>query len=285
MAGIRRSVKQALLRTTITRLNAVNRFSRRPIVAPGGPVVSLTTFDARIELCHLTIESIARGSRKPAQLILWLDDPALYERLPPELGRLRRRGLEVRLGPSFGPHTKYFPYVESTDHFETALVTADDDIVYPRFWLDLLYRAHCDEPKGIHAYRARRIRFEDGHLAPYESWPAATGVRGERLNFALGVSGVLYPPTMLTALKQRGRAFQEPCPWADDIWLNHTALRTDHRVRPIGGRSVMFPMIPGSQKRALKTMNVTEGRNDSQLTATYSDSDLQLLRDADALSV
>ncbi|MCU1526298.1 MAG: hypothetical protein JWP75_61, partial [Frondihabitans sp.] len=64
------------LRTLMTMacLAVRNHMSRRAIVAPGGPVVSLTSYSRRVLFVHLAIESIARGTMRPSRLILWLDE-------------------------------------------------------------------------------------------------------------------------------------------------------------------------------------------------------------------
>ena len=113
------------LRADMRWLMLCNRF-RWSAVAGGnsGPVVSLTTYGKRVQAVYLAIESIARGSALPSRLILWIDDPALYANLPPTLLRLKRRGLEIRYCKNFGPHKKYYPYVESQRAFNAPLVTA-----------------------------------------------------------------------------------------------------------------------------------------------------------------
>ena len=42
-------------------LSLLNRFGRAPMIRPGGPIVSLTTYGKRSKTVHLTIESIGRG--------------------------------------------------------------------------------------------------------------------------------------------------------------------------------------------------------------------------------
>ena len=124
------------LRADMLWLTLRNHFSRSAISIGGhGPVVSLTTYGKRANKAYLAIESIARGSLLPSRLILWLDEQVLYDDLPAPLFRLTRRGLEIKLCKNYGPHKKYYPYVESQTTFTSPLVTADDDTIYPRSWL------------------------------------------------------------------------------------------------------------------------------------------------------
>jgi len=108
----------------------------------------------RIDSVFLTIESIGRGELLPARIILWVDDPKVFASLPSSLRRLERRGLEVKLADNYGPHTKYYPYLTSEADIRHPLVTADDDILYPRGWLKGLAAAYALNDQVINCYRA-----------------------------------------------------------------------------------------------------------------------------------
>lgn len=88
-----------------------NFFSSASIVSSTPVVVSLTSYGERTGKVFYTIESIADGELLPSRIILWLDNEQLFNHLPPELKRLQSRGLEIFLTKNYGPHTKYFPYV------------------------------------------------------------------------------------------------------------------------------------------------------------------------------
>ncbi|WP_424446948.1 hypothetical protein [Microbacterium arborescens] len=262
-------------------LRALARYGRKRLVSTAGPVVSLTSHGSRLRRCHITIESIGRGDSRPSRLLLWIDDPAIFESLPPALVRLQRRGLEVRLTSNYGPHTKYYPFVSSMEDLETPLVTADDDVIYPPRWLSDLVEASGRMPACVVAYRARRISVDrDGAITPYDAWPFSAEPRPSVLNFGTGHSGVLYPSAMQKALRDRGEAFVPVCPRADDVWLHNTALREGIRVSLVRRRSVAFDTLSGTQRGALKHSNVTAGANDEQIRRTYSDADLDLLNAA-----
>jgi hypothetical protein len=275
-----RAISQLRDARAVRGLEQLNRTSQTDVVAPGGPVVSITSYGSRIDSVYLTVESIGSGSALPSRMILWLDDADRFDNLPAPLARLQRRGLEIRRADNYGPHTKYYPYVESCERFLTPLVTADDDILYPHDWLEGLMRANAQGNEAIHCYRARVIALTSDGLAPYEDWSLCTSTKPSTLNFATGVSGVIYPPSFLTMLKQAGRAFEDCCPKADDIWLHAQALRGGFQVRQINSKSKHFPMIPGTQKIALQDSNrrgQTPG-NDRQAESTYSHLDLDTLR-------
>ncbi|MHA7277746.1 hypothetical protein ACX80O_14670 [Arthrobacter sp. Hz1] len=252
---------------------------RKTITGSTPIVVSITTYGRRIDAAAMAIESIARGSSKPSRIILWLDDPEIHASRPPALRRLEARGLEILLTDNLGPHTKYFPYVQSTQDHRFPLVTADDDIMYPVHWLRRLQLAYLDHPTSINCHWASRIMFADGNVRSYHTWPNCSDTRADFSNIALGVSGVIYPPAMLRELAGRGTAFLELSPTADDIWLHWVALRAGYPVRQISPTPRHFALIPGTQEKALMKSNNVEGSgNDAWIRGLYSASDRLKIR-------
>lgn len=203
-------------------LRAINLFSQRPITGEAQVDVSLTSFGPRIQASvWKTIETIGRGVVRPRRVILWLDEAAR----PAALQRLEKRGLEIRSCPNYGPHKKYFPYVES-ESLDVPLVTADDDVFYPRHWLATLLSIR--QPRVVVCHRAR-IRID----GPYSSWPMCETTQASDRVFATGFGGVLYPPEVLMALRDRGAAFLDVCPLSDDFWLHFAAASSGCAVRQV----------------------------------------------------
>lgn len=254
-----------------------NRRSMSPVAGGHGPDVSLTTYGRRAPTVYLTIESIARGMVRPRRLILWLDEEALFEHLPAPLERLKKRGLEVRLTSNLGPHKKYYPYLESTVGFDLPLVTADDDILYPRRWLFDMMIAAQRAPGSVVCYRAHVMDMREGKIAPYAAWQPCRSTVPSARNFATGVSGVYYPPAFLTALKRAGMGFSECCPMADDVWLHAQALRHGFAVAQVAVKPQHFLTTPGTQTTALMSANWNGGGNDRQIAATYTAEDIKAL--------
>ncbi|MFM9057947.1 MAG: hypothetical protein ACKOSQ_02280 [Planctomycetaceae bacterium] len=278
---LRRGAKRLCRPWWIARLRRRNLHDHEPLTDPrgNGPVVSLTSHAARIEEVFLAVESIGRGRLKPSRLTLWLAADLVATRLPAPLQRQQGRGLEVLPCADVGPHTKYFPLVMSPGGCERPLVTADDDQLYPRYWLARLHRAHKSEPGLVHCFRAHRIGFgPDGRLRPYREWTSCRGTVPSALNFATGVSGVSLPVAMLRALRDRGAAFLQCCPRADDVWLHAVALREGIAVRQLGVLPRAFYEIPGTRPQGLSRANVGGGENDRQIAQTYTADDRDRLR-------
>jgi hypothetical protein len=195
-------------------------------------------------------------------------------KLPKELIRLARRGLEIRSCVNFGPHKKYYPYIESHDCFTVPLVTADDDVFYPRFWLKELVAAHKEFPDCVNCYRARVMMLRDGKIAPYREWPLCESSDPSCRFVATGVSGVIYPPAFLRTLKVAGRAFRGCCPKADDLWLHVQALRAGYKIRQLRSKALDCLQVPGSQESRLGSDNYDAGGNDRQIESTYTAADI-----------
>lgn len=213
-------------------LNFINRASKRPITGSSPVDVSVTTYGVRTHQVWATLETIGRGSSRPARVILWHEDRAVVDHPPPALRRLQRRGLEIRHCTDYGPHKKYFPYVLECD-LKRPLATADDDALYPRGWLAGLLAAYS--PDHVAAYRAHRISGQ-----PYRNWLPCTDTTPSRDILATGVSGIIYPPTVLAALRRRGSEFMSICPRADDFWLHYATVASGALIRQVSAEAATW---------------------------------------------
>ncbi len=228
------------------RIRHVNRTSRNSILGDADANVSLTSYGKRISTVWQTIETIGAGNIRPRRLILWLDDAEALAQLPTTLQRLQARGLEVRPCPDYGPHKKYFPYVNDILplHPVRTLVTADDDVLYPANWLKDLLSVH--HPNQVTAFRAR-LRVD----APYRSWPMCDTTEASEAVFATGTSGVAYPPTVLRTLRDRGDDFTRVCPHADDFWLHYATIASGMHARQVRDTAALWWSVPIALNRGL----------------------------------
>lgn len=265
-----RGVKRLLRPRWMHKLDERNRHSHESLLSPEGPVVSLTTYEPRWPRVHYTIESIGAGSLRPSRLLLWVAPSVLELGTPHALQRLVARGLEIRTCEDLGPHKKYYPWV-AEGRAERDLVTADDDVLYWRDWLESLVAAARRQPGHVYAHRAHVMAFEDdGRFRPYAEWPACRSARPSPLHFSTGVGGVLFPPAMQEALRRAGEGFRRACPRADDIWLNAVAWRHGVQVCQTQAFSRLLFEVPGTRDHGLARENVQSGGNDRQLEMTYT---------------
>lgn len=259
-------------------LSIINRLSGRRIVSgsPSGPAISMTTYGRRIHSVFYAIESIAAGTTLPARFTLWLDDKKLFENLPSSLRRLQKRGLEIGLTQNYGPHTKYYPYVSSQDSLEAPMVLADDDVLYPKNWLEVLLKAAAERPHEIHCWMAKVLSVDGSSIREFMQWPTCADSEASFRNMAQGIGGVMHPPEMLRAIKKARTEFLNCCPKADDIWLHAIALRAGIKTRQVPGGGTRHHIIPGTEVGGLWHTN-HDGGNDRQIQATYSGADVEAL--------
>ncbi len=248
-----------------------NHSSDRAIIGDAPIVVSLTSFGPRLPTAFFAIESIAAGTRLPRRIMLWLCDEDYEKPLPVELKRLVDRGLEVRACIDLGPFKKFYPYISSQGSIDLSLVTADDDALYPRRWLQRFVQAVRQQPDTILAYRARSVQATGKALTRYSDWPLCRSARPSYTTFATGVSGVLYPPRFLDVLRSAGDGFLTACPTADDIWMHFNAVLHGFKVQQMRPRAAEYRQISGTQTTMLGSQNVIDGRNDAYISNLYND--------------
>lgn len=262
-------------------LRHMNRTSKDSLTGNCNAIVSLTTYGSRVRTVYLTIESIGRGTRRPRRIILWLDANLHGTSLPLELQRQVSRGLEVCYTDDLGPHKKYYPALDiAIGQRVERLITADDDVMYPAWWLERMMEAASMSPDSIVAYRTRRVALSTSHFAPWSTWPLSKSVEPSVLTFGIGEAGVGYPQPVLRALKERGTSFLLLAPRADDIWLHSTAVSVGVPTRQVHSTPLHPLVVPGSQTAALAHSNIDGGGNDRVLNQCYDPSSFARLKAA-----
>lgn len=106
-------------------------------------IVSLTSYDLRINDVKYAIYSLLNQNFPPDKLILWLDEdsfPQREENLPRDLLELRDFGLTIDWCENLCSYKKLIPALEK--YPDDIIVTADDDIFYRPNWLQILYDEH-----------------------------------------------------------------------------------------------------------------------------------------------
>lgn len=260
------------------RYALANRFSHAPLAPEGAApvIVSLTSFPARIRTAYLAIESLFSQSLRPAKVVLWLSTEEMEGTdIPASLRRLCRRGLEIRMVSSrLRSHNKL--YFAAGEYKDSVIVTADDDIFYPRWWLEKLYGAHRQNPAEILCYRAHILRKSGGGsdlFIPYHAMHCADSVGNFPPSFALlptGVSGVLYPPGIFDGEFFDKEKFLALCANCDDIWYRLMSIRAGVKAARVFPYNLHFLPVPPLHRHALSPQNIYGGNNDISLTRAFS---------------
>lgn len=242
----------------------------------GDLIVSLTTYDKRLDFVYLAIESVLNGSVKPNKIILWLADEMRDLPIPKNLQRLQKRGLIIDYCNDIRSFKKLIPTL--CKYPEACIVTIDDDQIYERNMLKYLLDCHKQDPHCIPANEIYRARLNSqGRFRYYSEWHINyPGYDKSFLNFPIGEGGVFYPPNSFDKEVMNESAFMQLCPKGDDIWFYSMALRNGYPVvktATLDIRGCVSIENPKVQSTALKYQNCSRGKsmNDKQLNAVFDE--------------
>lgn len=232
-------------------------------------IVSLTSYPRRIDSVFLTIESLLNQTLKPDKIILWLSTAEITPNdLPDKLRTLKSRGLDIRfVDENIKSYKKLiYAFEEFSDYH---IVTCDDDILCPNWFLQGLYESYQIHPQAISTYRCRVMsKLSADALSPYLCWPFANNRTPSYNIFPNGGGGTWYPPNSL-APDITNRLFMKLAPTGDDIWFKAMSLLAKTESVVAKSRSIDFPYIyiQHAQAETLWQKNIYE--NDSQVKAVF----------------
>ena len=198
-------------------------------------IISLTSYPKRINEVQYTLYSLLDQEMKADKIVLWLsyeEFPNRESDLPETLIKFLKYGLTIKWCDSKRSYKKLIPSL--TEYPDALIVTADDDLYYPRNWLKGLYEHHQKYPDDIVTHRSRKIGFENGEVKKYLDW---TVLRDEEdasfLNFFTTGGGVLFPPHSLSDTIHQREIYDNVCPNGDDMWFWAMAVLNDTKIRVV----------------------------------------------------
>jgi hypothetical protein len=231
-------------------------------------IVTLTTYGKRLHTTTpYTIASLLRQQELPDKIILWVaygtEIPLVYE-------KLTRKGLEIRFCEDLKSYKKLIPALAQFP--EDVLITADDDVYYPKNWFLKFKEAHEQYPDRICAVRAHRFALsEDKCIEPYSEWKKEiNAVCDTRYIFPTGVSGILYPPACLDARCMQAELFLRLAPQGDDIWFWAMAKLKGTSHVLVKFDSLNFDQVDDTDGGLWENHN-SSGGNDIQIAAVFAE--------------
>jgi len=245
-----------------------NNFNYKPAVEYGittekrSPqlIVSLTSFPARINTVHLTINTLLRQKTKPDRIILWLTEEQFPNKnLPSELTRLLDLGLEIKYCEDLKSYKKLVPALREFPN--DIIVTADDDMYYKEDWLEGLYNAYLKNPENIYTRRGCRIKIVDNKITVLKprSYNFDYKFPIDMNNLIMGGSGTLYPPKSLYKDIFNIEQVKSLIPTHDDIYFWIMAILNNKKIGVVGGFDYSFYYTEAASSNGLCTVNTSQG--------------------------
>ena len=229
-------------------------------------VVSLASIPSRLHIVHIVIRSLLAQESRPKKIMLWLHED-LKDRIPKKLSRLEGDCFKIHYSKLTCSHRKLVHPLEV--HPEKVIVTCDDDMIYRKDWLSLLYEKHLEAPLVIWANQTRSISYSsEGELLPYKNWPMSTTKSSNpKAVLPIGAGGTLYPPSSLDVTVLEEPLFLRLTPKADDLWFKAMSLKKGtYSKKTNNGSKLPIPIID-SQKESLKKSNIGHDKNRTQWLA------------------
>ena len=199
-------------------------------------IVSLTSFPERMHDVHYCLYSLLNQEFKPDKVILWLADSQFPNRendIPEDVLKLKKNGLSIEWCDDLRSYKKIIPALKQ--YPDSYIVTADDDIFYPKNWLKTIWEAYQMYPNTIISSRTRRMKFDQNHsILKYTEWDFPTDKLSSFINFPTNGAGSLFFPNSLSDEIFNENLFLSLCPSGDDIWIWAMAVLNETKITSIG---------------------------------------------------
>ena len=199
-------------------------------------IVSLTSFPERMQDIHYCLYSLLNQEFKPDKVILWLADSQFPNRendIPDDVLNLKKNGLSIEWCDDLRSYKKIIPALKQ--YPDSYIVTADDDIFYPKDWLKTMWSEYKNYPNTIISSRTRRITFDlNNNILEYSKWTFPTDKLSSYINFPTGAGGTMFFPNSLSQKIFDENLFLRLCPSGDDIWIWAMAVLNETKITSIG---------------------------------------------------
>ncbi|MBE6444181.1 MAG: hypothetical protein E7020_05910 [Alphaproteobacteria bacterium] len=233
-----------------------------------GIIVSMTSYPARINTVHLTIESLLNQTLKADKLILWLALEQFKNKendLPKELLELQNKGLTIDWYHDIRSYKKLIPTL--IKHPNDIIITVDDDVIYDKNCIKLLWKSHLKHKKTIICHRGHYILFDKKkNILPYSQWKSQYKKNNPSYNILqTGVGAVLYPPKVLYKDVLNENLFMSLAYDGDDLWFWAMANLNKTKIAICKNNINRLCYVDGSQEVGLWHENVENFGNDKKL--------------------
>ena len=223
-------------------------------------IISLTSFPARINIVHLAIESLISQTYKADKIVLWLSKEEFPNRekdLPSELLELRKKGLEIDWCNDIKSYKKLIPALKKYPN--DVIITADDDLIYDKKWLEYLINSYKKNPAVINAHRCHRINYINNKFCI--SWEYFKSKKANFNYFCTTGGGIVYPPNSFNKEVFNEKIFMRLCPTNDDLWFWAMVVLNNKKIKVIENNISDLNYINGTQENCLWQYNEDNTNN------------------------
>jgi hypothetical protein len=193
-------------------------------------IVSLTTIPSRQQALDRVLDSLVAQTYQPDAVCLCLPRYSKRFDRPYVEPEYRHPRLElIKTDHDWGPATKLLPVLQREQDPGTVIVTADDDIIYEKTWLERLASAASTYPDcavGFCGYNVDESTPEAPYRLVYEEHDPARRPSGTVVSVLEGYRGVAYRRGFFNDAVFDYTWATEDAFCNDDVWLSgHLALR------------------------------------------------------------
>lgn len=230
-------------------------------------IISLTSFPSRLPTLHKCLKSLLLQDTKADAIVVYFGCDVKPEMLTPESIELEKYGVAYRFDSCENLRSYKKFYYALQDYPNDTIITVDDDVYYPRYWLTSFLAVHNRFPGCVCAWRLHKMRSHNGELLPYNQWfDQYRGCLTPSLSlFPTGVGGILYPPGSLHSNVLNKDTFTKLCFTCDDIWLKVMCVLNGTKTVWVPSKEIAFCKVEKIQEYALFNENVGESANDVAL--------------------
>lgn len=232
-------------------------------------VISLTSYGTRLSELQYTLYSLVNQTIRAEKIIvnLALED---FNNVSTLLHSFQKYGVEFVMVEDIKSYKKLIPTLQK--YPDKIIVTADDDLYYPRRWLEKLWINHLLNPRDIVCHLTVRIGFKENKLRAYNEWHLnKKESKASFSNLILSGAGALFPINSLYIDVCKVDLFMTLSPTADDIWDYFMAMLNKTKIRQIPNSYSNLRYVDPYREygiiegKTLTQVNVGLGKNDEQL--------------------
>lgn len=207
-------------------------------------VVSLSAEEENFDTLEYTLYSIFNQKIKPDNVVLWISNKYELTDLPYSVTKYVKNGLDIRFVDDKKSFTKI---IYALKEFRNCIiVTADENIYYPKQWLSKLYLSYISSPKDIHVHSARIVAENNLKPAPQRVWKnPAKAEKADFVYFPVSTGGVLYPPECFVREVAREDIYGKKVNTSWEIWSWVMALVSDRKIRLVKNHINRFAVVDG----------------------------------------